>query len=697
MTTEQFIRDPNWAAFIPEDRDAPRSRSLPTHEDCSRLDVEATATHLRKGGTLGSMPGYEERPGQIDMCGAIANAFNRREHLMIEAGTGVGKSLAYLVPAIRWAWSNDTPVIISTATRNLQSQLIGSDIPRAVKTLGDDSAKFKVALLKGRNNYVCLKAVDELFRAEAENLKLYKRSDLSELMEWLQRTKDGDLDYFDGMSRGPITCPGDECSSRRCPFFSRCFVYKARKRAAEAHLVIANHSLVLAEATSPGSGILPGYGRLILDEAHNLEDVATEYFSEEFSVPELSRIMRRLLKHYHAATGKANDILRAAERLELFIGTLLSESRDVVRYKAELYYWADVAELTRLQNGLERPLIELVHHLHDVLDQTEDLDLAQRLNAAANSLLAFANTTAFVLKGDQPTHAYWVERRTDSRVPYVRAVAAPISVAEDLNTALYSPKDSVILCSATLRVGNDFNYMAKRLGCGERFSFLTAESPFDYFRQAYVAALDYLPDLTRNLGEYASAVAETLKDIFAITHGRGLVLFTSYEMMRAVADRAYLPLQLAGIRLLVQGEGLSREAITRHLREDANTVVFGAQSFWEGVDVAGEALSCVVITRLPFAQVGDPMVEARAEKIERENGHGSSFRNYTLPEAVIKFRQGFGRLIRTKSDRGVVIVTDSRIVTKSYGATFRKSIPATIHAISDSTELLSRVRDFLDD
>ena len=703
MTPAEFIENPDWAGFIPEMEGAAKPRHLPTHEDCARLDVESATMHLRKGGTLGAMPGYEERPGQIDMSAAIVNAFNERGHLMVEAGTGVGKSLAYLIPSILWAWTNDTPVVVSTATRNLQSQLVNSDIPKALKILGDDAAKFKVALLKGRGNYLCLRAVGEFFSAGYWTMSDDEQELMPAFIDWLRTTEDGDLDSYEGLPRHLLSCPGEECGGRRCPFFSKCFVYKARKRAAEAHLVIVNHALVLAEATSPGSGILPGYGRLVLDEAHNLEDIATEYLSHEFSLPELNRIVRRLVRHHRAASEKAKEVTLAAGAFIRFLGKLLPAKRDVVRFKATGLYWKDTELLATLQTAFERPLIELVHYLHDTCDATEDLNLVQKLSSAAGSLLAFANSAAFVVKGEKESHAYWIERMGirergtgNRRKSYIRLVAAPISVADDLHKLLYDPKDSVVLCSATLRVGNDFKYMAKRLGCVERFQMLTATSPFDYFRQALVLAPDCLPDPSANPGEYAGALAILMRDLFSVTHGRALVLFTSYEMMNAVAATAHGLLADAGITLLVQGEGLSRESMTRILKESASrtsqTVLFGAQSFWEGVDVAGEALSCVVLARLPFAQVGDPIVEARSEKIDREGG--SSFRDYALPEAVIKFRQGFGRLVRTKSDRGVVVVTDPRIVTKNYGATFRKSIPASVHTVTEPDDLLRRVAEF---
>ena len=796
MTPAEFIDDPNWAGFIPEMAGAAKSRHLPTHEDCARLDVESATMHLRKGGTLGSMPGYEERPGQIDMSGAIVRAFNEREHLMIEAGTGVGKSLAYLVPSILWSWTNDTPVVISTATRNLQSQLINSDIPKALKILTPStvhlspspSPNFKVALLKGRGNYLCLRAVGEFFAAGFWTMSTDEQALMPAFIEWLHATEDGDLDSYEGLPRHQLSCPGEECSGRRCPFYSKCFVYKARKRAAEAHLVIVNHALVLAEATAPGSGILPGYGRLVLDEAHNLESIATEYLSYEFSLPALTRILNRLIRRgkgkrsAHAggvlssierqfqkgafagnAAGETvmrmlNDashltvrIVNAAEDLFEVAALLLTPAKDrgICRYKVEggirsyslhgLFkpYEADEwdeAHFLKAQADFEAALAAMVNLLHELRDTLDDSvpegelnylgDLSSQVNGIADSLVAFANEANFVIRAEKDTHAYWIERvgmRDEGRGKrahsFLRLVAAPLSVAEDLKRMFYDVKDSVVLCSATLRVGNDFRYMAKRLGCSQggagvppvpdssRFRFLTATSPFDYFRQALVLAPDCLPDPSVNPVEYAGSLAILMRDLFSVTRGRALVLFTSYEMMNAVAATAHQLLADAGITLLVQGEGLSRESMTRKLKESASgtcqtsqtsqtsqIVLFGAQSFWEGVDVAGEALSCVVLARLPFAQVGDPVIEARSEKIDREGG--SSFRDYALPEAVIKFRQGFGRLVRTKSDRGVVVVTDPRLVTKNYGATFRKSIPATVHTVTELDDLLQRVGEF---
>lgn len=760
MSPAAFIDDPRWYFFLPEVRDASSKRHLPTHEDCAQLDVESAAAHLRKGGTLGAMAGYEERPGQIAMLEAVARAFNSREHLMIEAGTGVGKSLAYLVPSILWAYLNDTPVIVSTATRNLQSQLMQSDIPRALNILGDAASKFKVALLKGRGNYLCLRALDDFFASGYWTMTKEDQEEMPHLIEWLKSTPDGDLDFYDGLSRTFLTCPGEECSKRRCPFYSRCFVYRARKAASEAHLVIVNHSLVCADAISGAGTVLPAYSRLVLDEAHNLENIATEYLSREFSMLELMRLINRLWHRPRQSKGRPGGVLAALDRairsgqlnnkaigdeialqLDNISGRLtkLVNAAENVFSQAALLLQPNMLEgVVRfdVKEGVRRhsvrglfeaytkeewdeaalhkawtrfesetaSLIRFLHGLREVLigdTEEEDVssaaaDFATQLLGLADSFVQFTNSADFILKGEKPTHAYWVERvHFEKRRPLLRLVAAPLSVAEDLRTMLYEVKDSVILSSATLRVGNDFKYTSKRLGAQERFQTLVAQSPFNYFNQSLVLAPDWLPDPAANSNACPPKLAELFSELFVLTKGRALVLFTSYEMMNATAQVCHELFKTAGLELLVQGEGLSREAMTRRLKDStARCVVFGAQSFWEGVDVAGEALVCVVISRLPFAQVGDPIIEARSEKVTREGG--SAFRDYTLPEAVIKFRQGFGRLIRTKRDRGVVIVTDPRLMTKNYGAIFRKSIPAAVHAVTDKDDLLMRAKAFLE-
>ena len=767
-----FMDDPNWAAFIPDlPPGGPKCR-LPAHEDCTPLDADRVAAHLEAGGTLGTMAGYETRPGQLDMARAVTRAFNARAHLMVEAGTGVGKSLAYLVPAVQWSVLNDTPVVLSTATRNLQSQLLASDLPRAARTLGAAAPTFRATLLKGRTNYLCLRMLGEYMQGGYWTLAEDEREAFGRLVAWLRRTEDGDLDDFgDEGLRPRLACPPEDCAGRRCPFRPKCFVAKARARALRAHVVVVNHALVLAEAANPGAGILPAYGRLVFDEAHNLEDVATDFFSYELSRPALQALLGKLARPAKArgGGGQTRGVLGAAERLLRRGAFRAAEDAEAVRelvarahvqmrfalgegdalfeVARRLFAPAPGADVIRFRrraagegavrqyalHGLfadytaaqwsEGDLAEAAARFEHALARLQALlaDLAGRLEAAggdeggagfgelaaqvkgvAASLTGFILESKCVLNADDPARVYWAEvcagGRRARQPRFVRLVAAPLEVAEEMKRHFYDAKDSVVLCSATLRAGDRFDYMARKLGVARvdpaRVRTLVASSPFDYFRQALALAPDFLPDPSARPRDYVSALAPFLRDLFAATAGRGLVLFTAYEMMRAVAEAAGPLFAAAGVELLVQGDGVSREAMVAALRGAGarRVVLFGAQSFWEGVDVPGEALSCVALARLPFPQAGEPIVEARCERIQEQGG--SPFRDYMLPEAQIRFRQGFGRLVRTKRDRGVVVVTDPRIVAKNYGALFRRSVPASVHTVSSAEDALARVRDF---
>ena len=772
-----FMDNPEWADFIPDMKAGGPKCRLPSHEDCTPLDVESAARHLEAGGTLGGMAGYESRPGQLDMLRAVTRAFNGREHLMIEAGTGVGKSLAYLIPSVLWSFTNDTPVVLSTATRNLQSQLLSSDLPRAAQVLGEDAPKLRVAVLKGRTNYLCLRMLGELMQGGWWTLSAEEQKDFKGLYEWLHTTPDGDLDDLGlELLRPQLSCPGEDCAGRACRYREKCFIAKARARAQRAHVVVVNHALVLAEATCAASTLLPAYGRLVFDEAHNLEDIATDFFSYELSRPALMQLLGKLSRTSRSRRGTSRprgalgSIERQLHKGALRVAAHAEEIRELLfRAQVQIKFAISAGDavfevLRRLfspaprgterirfrcvpaekpgdpsatvrqysLHGLfadytpaqwdERALAEVAVRFEDSLARLQGIlmdlagvlesvaeeenqpifgDLAVQVKGVTGAFTEFILESKFVLSASDPARVYWAEKcqgNAKAKMPsFIRLTAAPLSVADEMKKCFYDTKDSVVLCSATLRTGDKFDYMARRLGISlvepPRVKALVAASPFDYFRQALVLAPDCLPDPSAAPGEYAEKLAPFLLDLFRATGGRGLVLFTSYDMMRDVADRARAELDSAGFRLLVQGEGESREAMAEALRTaERPTVLFGAQSFWEGVDVPGEALSCVVLARLPFPQVGEPIVEARGEKVAEEGG--SAFRDYLLPEAIIRFRQGFGRLVRTKSDRGVVVVTDSRIVTKNYGALFRKAIPASVHAVTSLDELIYRTSAF---
>ncbi len=795
------MADPEWAAFIPEMRSGGPKCRLPAHADCTPLDIESTSRHLEAGGTLGSMEGYEVRPGQLDMVRAVTQACNDRVHLMVEAGTGVGKSLAYLVPAVLWSFTNDTPVVISTATRNLQSQLTDHDLPRAAKTLGDDAPKLRWSVLKGRANYLCLRALEEYMQAGWWTLSESEKGEFTRFLEWLYATKDGDLDSFGCEElRSRLVCPAEDCWGRSCRYSGKCFIAKARARALQSHIIIANHALVLAEAANPGAGLLPAYGRLIFDEAHNLEDIATEYFSYELSKPVLLQVLGRLARPGRAGRGKparmrgllgtierqlakgafgssavAEDIRELVNRAHVQSGFVVTAAdalfgvlrhlfapapkEDVIRYRTVPVEFASTrnvatpktvrqyclkgmfADYTAAQWD-EKELYDAAIHFEDALARLQSIvqSLAMALETAAGEddtttlfgelaaqakglvmqFTMFLLESKCVLEGSDASRVFWIEKMA-SEAPsrgkraatrHIRLVGAPLSVAKEMKRCFYDAKDTVVLCSATLRAGDKFDYMARKLGmdlvaaeqpedygeaaAGPRVRALVAASPFDYFRQTRVLAPDCLPDPATEPSAYAEKLAKFLTDLFFATQGRALVLFTAYDMMCQVADLCRPRFVAAGFELLVQGDGLSREEMVRRLKEAGKGVVlFGAQSFWEGVDVPGQALSCVVLARLPFPQVGEPITEARSERIVEQGGSG--FRDFALPEALIRFRQGFGRLVRTKTDRGVVVITDSRIARKNYGSIFRKSIAATVQTVSSLEETLARVTGFLEE
>lgn len=762
-------------------------RALPSHDDCSPLEIDQVASHLMPGGSFSQLlPGYESRPGQVDMCKAVTHAFNEGKHLMIEAGTGVGKSLAYLIPAAAWARLNDVPVIISTNTRNLQTQLIEKDLPRvfeAFQKATGESTPFRAVVIKGRSNYFCLRRLAALLSNRMFELDRHELRNFAEAIAWLVRTPDGDLDTFAGSTNcdstflSKIASSGEECPGRRCRYFRRCFLQKARSAAAAAHLVIANHALVFAEARNSGS-ILPAYSQIVFDEAHNLEDAATRHLSVELSPSRVNMVLRRisrgrgesaggvleqvarqLYKGGIAADGAQLDeltdlvkkIRRGLERIRASSRRffeqaydLIPEASDSIRFRCvnsapEDRDVTDIIDM--MESGKPVPVrmvcrnrvfvcpgpdwdeaaavalkekfrdalsivIGLMQQLVDGLNRaaTDELGLYNDLPLGVEGQIGVLSELAadldFVWAGTDGEYVFWVEKAIRSS-RLAQLIAAPLSIAETLNGMLYQEKSSVVFCSATLRVGSSFNYMMKRLGVNlqesQRVMACVADSPFNYLAQCRAIAPTFLPEpgstSEENTG-YVEQLSAMMLDVFLKTRGRAMGLFTSYQMMNQVAKLLSVPLHDAGIKLLVHGADGTRDQITRIFRSGVPAVLLGTHSFWEGVDVVGEALSCVVMARLPFSAVGDPVVEARSEQID-QNG-GSSFREYALPLAVIRFRQGFGRLIRSRTDRGAVVVADPRIMTKNYGAVFRKSLPCPVRQADGRDRLLQMLDELFD-
>lgn len=769
-----------WYAHYPFVQRA-KARDLTLPGTWLPVEAETVEAIFRKGGDLSRLfARYEPREGQVKMALAVAEALNRQAYLLAEAGTGVGKSLAYLVPCALWACRNNLPIVISTNTRNLQTQLLVKDLPlvqRIVAAHLPEGVALRAVVLKGRANYLCLKRFGACLTGGFERFNSVETVQFAELVAWAARTADGDLDSFRPIyAQGDMAfvrsfgCRADECTGSKCPHYRRCFLMQARQAALQAHLVIANHALVFAELSKPGT-LLPPHAQIVFDEAHNLEGAATQFLSAELSARTLYDLCQRfapskgreagslyqqLRKDFvdddlHTPTRKVElaarlaDLRKGAVELskvgaELFeqLGEVMSAAPEsAVRYRSvpdktlpplpdgsaqfrrevclngrffqpatavmdERAIGERVAaikqqlgETARRLDGFLSEISQTVQPAGDRENRWEDLEAA--IENAKSSLAEFGNVLEAIVQGQDGGMVYWMSRAM-THEKTVSLTAAPLDIARQLAKLLYATKQTLIFSSATLRIHNTFDYLRRRLGLGfvepaDRVREFVAESPFDYPRQCCVAVPDFLPEVIH--GEaYALEFSRLMYQLFVAAQGRSLALFTSYEMMSACAELLEPHLKAKGIDLLVQSPSLGRDAMTETFRAQSRpTVLFGTQSFWEGVDVVGDALSCVVIARLPFESVADPLLKARCEQIESEGR--SSFIELSVPQAVIRFRQGFGRLIRSRSDCGMVVVADSRIVRKSYGRSFSDSLPTAVEVFTTRRQLTDRFRALL--
>ncbi|MDR3210749.1 MAG: hypothetical protein LBU79_02385 [Planctomycetota bacterium] len=722
---------------------APGEPRPPRLAEPQLLDRQMVQDWFGPGGEFSRVfPGYENRSGQAEMAVRVADAFNQGSHLMVEAGTGIGKSLAYLAPALSFALANHTPVVVSTNTKNLQAQLFDKDLPLIRKALG---MEFRATLLKGRRNYLCLRKLLYLLDQVEAELDQDERMRLLNIIPWSVWTENGDIGENIVAGRphfaplwGKLSSSGDECLGRRCGQNRICFLRKARAEAQAADLVVANHSLVMADLNSH-LPTLPDYQQLIFDEAHNVEDAVTNQFTVElthnaFTIP-LQRLHRAgrktptgLLSGIAAGlagstlpegfAGSAGEVIestreavyRALQKVEPFFLTLEAvlanrKTGQSARYTAldkRPDLWAEVeksrialfVEIAAILHGLEA-LVTLIQELDDG-SLPYQMEHGRELSAAVQGLRELTNDTVFVLDAASPDYVYWLER-TGQKAGYVRAVAAPVAVGALLYEQLYQKKDSVVFCSATLTVKGKFDFMAQRLGVSlinkERLVTFNAGTPYDYHRQCLVLVPVFLPEPGEKDGSYAEELGYFLSDVYRRTEGRGMALFTSYEMLSRVSDIMEGEFLGEGINLLTQGRSGSRESITAIFRRGNRSVLLGTHSFWEGVDIVGDALSCLAIARLPFGVQTDPVVAARCEQVEREGGN--AFTDYSLPSAVIRFRQGFGRLIRSREDRGVAIIADRRVAVKRYGQWFRDSLPTQMENFTDRESLLDAIGMFL--
>ena len=647
--------------------------------------------HIRKifseGGSLSSIPDFEYRPQQLDMALAIASAVDSRAHLIIEAPTGVGKSLAYLIPAILHAVLRDRKAIISSHTKNLQEQLLRKDVELARTLL---PVEFNAALLKGRKNYLCTTRLKNAHNHQRQLFAKEETDELEMLREWTETTRDGDLESLpfplSQTIRQQVWSEQGACSQKICG--TGCFFQRAKARARESHLIVMNHALffTLLASQPQREGFLYDNDFVIFDEAHTLESIAGVGIGKDLSRAQVLYTIHRL---YNPRTKKgllarikkkyARDLCAEAEEVtnEFFDSIVRAAnstkpSASTVRVRGP-HLVANIVDpyLQQLQDVTK----ELVKDENSKLSK-EELTIAHRLLWEAQVLIG-----EFLDQPD-PALTYWVEL-PEKNSKNLTLCAAPTDISSSVGPMLFRENTSVILTSATLAVAGSLDYIQNRLGARPAETVIL-DTPFNFRRQMKVVIAGDIP--APDAAGYEEQLADWILSSVLRSQGKALVLFTSTALMRRTAQALRASFHQEGLQLLVQGSGPSRYDLLEEFKRDVNSVLFGLDSFWMGVDVPGEALEHVIITRLPFAVPDHPLIESRTEFIAQHGGN--AFMEFTLPEAVIKFRQGVGRLIRSTSDRGVITILDSRIVSKRYGQLFLRSLPpCPVEMISSSGEV----------